>query len=88
MNVNTEEINKWQNILKARLYYPKSISELNTMVQEQPFSYWYVIVPFALRQQMASNYATSENLKRIIYAPFKDYNFRVLDESKVVSDPN
>ena len=50
---------------------------------------WYVVVPWFMRERIAEIYGNNNNVKRIIYAhdPEK-YDFRILDEKKIVSDPN
>ena len=50
---------------------------------------WYVIVPYYLRKKAFEIFGGDNNVKRIIYAPDPNiYNFRHLDEGKIVSDKN
>jgi hypothetical protein len=44
----------------------------------------YIVVPFSSRQQIANLFDSKPNVKRIFYAPFKEYNFRELDDKKIV----
>ena len=49
---------------------------------------WYAVIPWSLRSSTSSMFDNCDNVKRIIYSTLKDYNFRLLDESKFVSNYN
>ncbi len=40
---------------------------------------YYVVAPVCIRQDLRNLFGVADNVKRIFYATFQEYNFRVLD---------
>lgn len=60
------------------------MKQVESILADNPGSMVYLVLP--LSQLPQANTVNNSRLKKIILAPFEEYNFRMLGEEKVVGD--